>query len=129
MREAVVNGEATDDTASVHNKLRAVGERVFCRIRIEILVHVGDAFGTLAVMAATQRLGFDRPGVLHPAEVIDMVDVKVAVASAARPKEAVEVLNLPKQFAHAGGLRHRRERPDWPMHPVTAQENEVADFT
>ena len=112
----------------VEEKLRAVGIRVFHRIRIEILVHVGDAFGTQLVMAAAQRLGLDRPLVFHPSEMIDDVDIKVVEAAAAGPDEAVEALHLVEQVADAGRFGKRGEISAGPMHPVTPLENDLADL-
>ena len=54
-------------------------------------------------MASAEGLGLDRPGVLHPAEMVDVVDVEVAEAAAAGPEEAVEVLDLPEQLAGVAG--------------------------
>src|SRR6266853_6388015 len=79
-------------------------------------------------MAAAQRLGLDRPGVLHPAEMINMVNVKVAEAPAARPEEAVEALNLPEQFSRFARPFFRKRRSHRSMHPVASQQNEIADF-
>ena len=79
-------------------------------------------------MAAAQRLGLDRPGVFHPTEMINVVDVKVAETPAAGPEEAVEALNLPKQFTRFAGPFLRERRAHRSMHPIAAQHNEVADF-
>src|SRR5207244_3306160 len=79
-------------------------------------------------MAAAQRLGFDRPGGLHPTEMVNMVDVKVAEAPTARPQEAVETLNLPEQLTRVARPLFRVRRSHRPMHPVAAQKNEIADL-
>src|SRR5262249_1197735 len=93
---AGVNVITAIHAATIHRHFPAVGECVFDRIGIEILVDVGFAVGIVAIVASTQRLRFNGPRVLHPAEVVDMMNVKVAEASTAGPKETVEVPNLPK---------------------------------
>src|SRR5436190_11426718 len=79
-------------------------------------------------MASAERLRFDRPIVLHPAEMVNVMDVEVIEASSAGPKETVEIPNLPKQLvwlARPLGCERRARRP---MHPVTAHENNIAEF-
>src|SRR6266705_2374871 len=112
VRVAGVNVVATVDAASIHHELASVGERVFHRVVVEVLVH-----RIAAVMAAAQRLGLDRPGVLRPAEMINMVDVKVAEAPTARPQEAVEALNLPEQFRRFAPPFFRQRRTHRSMNP------------
>src|SRR5205814_760544 len=90
MRVTGVNVIASIDAASIHHELAAVSERVFHRVGVEILVHAQAAATALAIVPAAKRLGLDRPGVLHPAEMVNVVDVKVADAPAARPQETVE---------------------------------------
>ena len=60
--------------------------------------------------------------------MINMVDVKVAETPAARPQEAVEALNLPEQFRRFARPFFRERRSHRSMHPVAAQQNEIADF-
>ena len=110
---------ASRDGPPVEIKLRAVGIRVFHRIGIEILIHVRDSFGALAVMAAAQRLGLDRPLVFHPSQMIDDVDIKVVEAAAAGPDEAVEALHLVEQIGDPGRFGKRGEISAGPVHPVT----------
>ena len=93
------------------------------RVGVEVLVDV-----VAAIMAAAQRLGLDRPGVLHPAAMVDDVDVEVAEAAAAGPEEAVEAPNLVGHFGDVGRLRRRLHRSDRAVHAVAAHQNEVADF-
>ena len=50
-------------------------------------------------MTPAQGLGFHRPGILHPAEMIDVMDVKIAETTAAGPEETMKILNLPQQLA------------------------------
>src|SRR5438309_199210 len=128
MRVTGVNVVATIDAASVHHELAAVGKRIFHGIGVKILVHARAAATALAIMPPAERLGLDRPGVLHPAEMVDMVDVKVAETPAARPKETVEALNLPEQFSWFARPFSRECRSHRSMHPVAAQQNEIADF-
>ena len=109
-------------------ELGAVGEDVFDRVGVEVLVHVGCAVGTWSVMASAQGLGLDRPGVLHPAEVVDVVDVEVAEAAAAGPEEAVEALDLPEQFAGLAGPLGGEGRAERPVHAVAAHQDDVADL-
>ena len=80
---------AARHAAPVHDELGFVGKRVFHGVGIEVLVDV-----VAAIMAAAQGLGLDRPGVLHPAAMVDDVDVEVAEAAAAGPEEAVEASDL-----------------------------------
>lgn len=49
------------------------------------MVNVSDAVGVCFVMASAEALGFDGPGVFHPAEVVYVVDVEVVVRAAAEP--------------------------------------------
>ena len=80
-------------------------------------------------MASAQGLGLDRPGVLHPAETINVVDVKVAEETAAGPDEAVKARNLPEQFGRAAARPFFRETGrQRPGHAVAAQQNDVADL-
>ena len=60
--------------------------------------------------------------------MINVVDVKVAKTPAAGPNKTVEVLNLPEQFTWFAGPFFRKRRSHRPMHPVAAQQNEIADF-
>ena len=63
-------------------------------VGVEVLVDV-----VAAVVAAAGGLGLDRPGVLHPAALVDVVDEEVAERAAAGPQEAVEPLDLVQQLA------------------------------
>src|SRR6185503_5572017 len=87
---AGVNVVTTIDAASIHHELAAIGECVFHRVRVEILVHAHATASDLSIMSPAERLGLDRPGVLHPAEMVDVMDIKVTETPAARPEEAVE---------------------------------------
>src|ERR1035441_6771383 len=79
-------------------------------------------------MASAQGLRLDRPGVLHPAAMVNMVDVKIVETSAAGPDETVKALDLPEQFTGAARPLRGIRRAAGAVHPVAAQQNEVADF-
>ena len=126
--EATVNVLAACHAASVHEEFTAVTECVFHGIRIEILVYVSDAFRTHLIMPAAESLGLDRPVILHPALMVDDVNVKVAEASAAGPDKAVKSLYLIKKVADTGRFGQRAEEPYWSGHPVASLQNYIADF-
>ncbi len=114
---------AVRDIASLQEKLSAVGEGVFHRVVVEVLVDL-----VAAEMPAARGLGGNRERVLHPAAFIDVVDQEIAVTAAAGPKEGMEAFDLPKQLIGAG----------WPWIAVTSglrtspaigpQQRYVADF-
>ena len=85
LRPTVVNGFGAGDATAVHVHFGAVGKGVFDRVGIKVLVGVFDAVAVRFVMASAEALGFDGPGVFHPAEVVDVVDIEVAVGAAAEP--------------------------------------------
>jgi hypothetical protein len=82
-------------------------------------------------MAAAISFRFDRPVVLDPAGFVDVVNIEVAKAATARPKETVEILDLVEKFARI----FRRvtllgaERCDGLLHPIRPQQNDVSEFT
>src|ERR1019366_2472366 len=77
------------------------------------------------VMSASQRLGFDGPSVLHPAEMVNDVDIVVAVNAPARPNKTVEPLHLIIQFANIGGLA---AQPPAALHSIAPHQENVAKF-
>src|SRR5260370_36947236 len=81
-----------------------------------------------AVVAATEGLGFHRPAILHPAALVDVVDIKIAVEAAAGPQEAVKPLDLVEQLADPLGPGAGERKPHRPAHPVGPQGDEVADL-
>ncbi len=88
--------------AAVHEQLRSIGECVFDRIGIEVLIdHV------TAIVTTTAGDGFHRPVILHPAAFIDVVDQEVTDRTATEPQKSVELLNLIVQ--RLGVFRHRRD--------------------
>src|SRR5205823_2057693 len=87
---AIVDGHGANHATAVHIHFRAVREGVFDRVGVEVLIDVIVAIRIFAVMTAADALGFDRPGAFHPAKLIDVVNVEVAVAAAGGPEEAVE---------------------------------------
>src|ERR1051326_8431954 len=110
MGVAGVDIVASRHAASVHVELGAVGEGVFHRVIVEVLVH-----GSAAIMPGADGLGLDWPGILHPAQMVDVMNVKVAEAPAARPNKAMEPLNLPEQFAGFARPFFRKDRSPRPM--------------
>ena len=79
-------------------------------------------------MAAAERLGFDGPGVFHPAEMIDVVNVEIAVTTTAQPDEAVEALDLIHQIGERAGVGFGEGGGERAGHAVTAHEDDVADL-
>ena len=77
---------AAVDVPAFEEQLGAVAEGVLDRVGVEVLVDV-----VAAVVPAAGALGLDRPGVLHPAAFVDVVDQEVAEAAAAGPEEPVEL--------------------------------------
>src|SRR5439155_7755642 len=107
MSIARVHIVAPVDAASVHVHLGAVSEGVFDGISIKILIDVRSALGADLVVAPAEGLRFDRPRILHPAEMINVMDVKIIETAAAGPEEAMEVPNLPEQFTRITGPLRR----------------------
>src|SRR4051794_10390522 len=61
--------------------------------------------------------------------MINVMDIKIAVTTTARPEKTVETADLPEQFARCARPFFRELRRQWPgCHAVTAHENDVADF-
>ena len=89
--------------AAVDEQLGAVGEGVFDGVGVEVLVDVCSS----AVMAAAEPWAFTGQAFFIQ-QVVDVVNVEVAVAAAARPEEAVEALDLPEQFARMCPATWRR---------------------
>ncbi len=111
------------DAAAVEEQFRAVGKSVLDGVAVEVLVHV-----IAAVMAAAGRLGPHRPSVLHPAALVDVVNVEVAKGAAAGPEEAVEAPDLIVQVAHALRFSLRAKRGRGPVHAVAPHGDERADL-
>ena len=108
---------------------RAILEGVFHRVGIEVLVHVRAAVGGGFIMTSAKGLAFHRPIVLHPAEMIDVVDVEIGETSAAGPEERVEALDLPHQLAGLPRPLGGKGRAHRTVHAVSAHEHKIADFT
>src|SRR5207249_6394168 len=87
------------------------------------------SFGIQFVMSPAQRLRLYRPGVLHPAKVIDMVNVEVAVAAAAGPKKTVKSLNLPQQLARLAGPFGGEGGSHRAVHSIAAHQDNIANFS
>ena len=77
-------------------KLRAVVERVFDGVVVEILV-----FKLGLVLAVAEPLRLDWPRPLHPADLVHVMHIVIAEDAAAGPQEAVEAPDLPEEFAHS----------------------------
>src|SRR5690242_5822421 len=108
MHVARVNVVAASHTTPFHEHSRAIREDVLDGVVVEILVHVRPAFGILLVMARPHSLRFNRPVILHPAEVIDDVDVEIAKRPAAGPEKAMETPDLPEQLTRFTGPFFRK---------------------
>src|SRR4029079_7597187 len=80
---------------------------------------------TVAVVTTAQRLGLHRPCVLHPAEVVDDVNVEIAVVPAAGPEETVEPLDLVHKFGHVMRSRQGLKEADRSLHAVAALEDDL----
>src|SRR5947208_2244378 len=87
-----------------------------------------DATGAGAVMPAAERLGANWPGILHPAQMVDVMNVEVVETAATGPKKTVEAPNLPKQFSRMARPLVRKRRRDRLMHAVTVQQNDIANL-
>ncbi len=109
--------------AAVEPQLGSVVKGVFDAVAVEVLVDV-----VAPVVAAAHGLGLHRPGVLHPAAFVDVVNVEVAVAAAAGPQEAVEVFDLPHQLVLVGGLGLGEGRAHGRVHAIGTQHDHVADL-
>jgi len=98
MHVAGIMGMRPDHAATVHVQFCTVLEGVFDGIGIEVLIDPRLAIGAVAIMPSAKGLRADRPAIFHPAKMIDMMDVEVAVAAAAGPDKTVEPRVLPEQF-------------------------------
>ena len=90
---------------------------------------MGLAAGGELIVTAAYALGLDGPGVFHPAEMVDDVDVEVAEAAAACPEEAVESPNLVFQVGDIGRLGGRGERADGAGHAVATHQDDLTDLS
>src|SRR5207249_6741127 len=71
--------------AALEKQLGAVGEGVLRGIGVKVLIDVGAA-----VVPAAGGLGIDRPGVLQPTALVDIVDQEVTERAAAGPEEGMK---------------------------------------
>ena len=125
---ARIHGGGTGDAPAIHVHLGAVLEGVLHRVRIEILIHIDPAIGGLPVVPSADCVRLHRPGALHHAEMVDVVDVEVAEAAAARPQEAVKAGDLPEQLAGRAGPFLRERAGERTRHAVAPQQVQVADL-
>src|SRR6478672_1393567 len=79
-------------------------------------------------MSTAQCLRLHRPRIFHPAKMIDVMDVKIAVAAAASPKETMKLTNLPKQLARVARPFCRESVSHRPVHAITAHQDEISDL-
>src|SRR5262249_33301000 len=127
VKMARINLLCTIDTAAVEIQLRSIREGVFHAVRVEVLIDVRRAVVRGLVMTSADGLCLHGPRVLHPAEMIDVVNVKIVEASAARPDEAVEPPDLIVEFADIRGLGRRSECRRRSVHAIAAHEDNLAD--
>ena len=92
--------------AAVPVEFGSVLEGVFAGVGVEILIHIRAAFRVLAVISATNGVNFHRPGIFHPAALVDLVDVEIAEETTAGPEETVEPIDLVHHFRFAVGWVH-----------------------
>src|SRR5207247_3788138 len=127
MRVAVHLVVTTCHGAPVEKELGPVCVGVLDRVVVEVLVDV-----LASVMASAAGLGFDRPGTFHPGTLVDLMNVKVAVTTAAGPEETMEASDLPVKLGHRRPARVRsfragESRGHWTVHSIGAQSDEIAN--
>src|SRR5262245_32992526 len=112
--------------AAVKEKLGAVSEGVLHLIHVEVLIDV-----VAAVMTSAHGVAFDWPRILHPAELVDLMDVKVIEQATAQPDEAVKAVNLKEQFAHVLFLHCpiRESGSDGRVHAIRPHGDNLTDGT
>src|SRR5262249_51745387 len=88
-----INVSATVHASAIHEHFCAILKRVLNGVSIEVLVNIRRAIGLLTIMPSAQGLCLHWPGVLHPTQVVNVVNVKVVKTAAAGPQEAMKVLN------------------------------------
>jgi len=119
----------TVDAPTLEVELRSVGKGVLHRVVVEVLVDERHPFSVGSIVSTTRRLRLHGPAVLHPRKVVDVVNVEVVEAAAARPEEAVESANLILKVAHAIWLGRGFERGRRTVHSVSAKKKNLAKFT
>ena len=115
--------------STIKEELRSILKGVFNGIRVEVLVNKWLTIGINSVMSTAQRLCIHRPCILHPAKVVNMVNIKVVEASATGPQEAVEPPNLIFKVAHVIWLGCRLKRSGRTVHSVNPHKNDFSQFT
>ena len=105
-------------------QLGAVREGVLDRIVVKVLVD-----RIVAILPPAGGLGSFRPGILHPAAFVDIVDQEVAVAAAAGPQEGVEPVDLVEQIAPFAWVRRSKFLGCPPVHAVSPQHLDIADLS
>src|SRR5438046_518675 len=79
-------------------------------------------------MFSAEGLGFDGPGVFHPAKVINMMDVEVAETAAAGPEKTMEALNLPEQFRWRPRPLGGERGTERSVHAIPAHQHDVTNL-
>src|SRR5690349_540408 len=98
--------------ATDEKQLRAVRISVLYGIIVEVLVE-----RPAAIMAPAGGVGSNWPVVLHPATLVDLVNVEVAENAAAGPQETMKATNLIGDLRSAA--RTRSGVGCLPRHPVS----------
>ena len=112
-----------DHPATFEEQFGTVRKSVLDRVRVEVLINV-----VAAEMSPAITFGFHRPGVLHPAAFVDVVNQEVAESTAARPQESVEVLDLVHQLAELALILADESRSRGTGHSVSSQHVQFAQF-
>src|ERR1043166_6654878 len=73
---AKVHGERAGIATAIHVEFGTVLKSALDRVRVEILVDPWFAIRAVSIMPSTQSLSLDWPRILHPAEMIDVMDVE-----------------------------------------------------
>src|SRR4029079_14167345 len=71
----------------------------------------------------------DRPGVFHPADFVDLMNVEVVEQSAAGPQETVKSLNLPGKLIAVFRLPSGKAGAHWAVHAVSPHRAQIADLS
>ena len=71
-------------------------------------------------MPPANRFRLDRPGVLHPTALVDVVDVEVGEQPAGCPEERVEVLDLVERLGEFPVVGRDEALGHGPVHAVAA---------
>src|SRR5207248_323055 len=109
--------------ASLEIQLGTVGKAVLDGVVVEVLVD-----SVAAIMPAAGSLRLHRPGVFHPATLIEVVNQVIAVNAAAGPEKGVELFHLVEQLTDIVRLRSRVSLAGLSTHAVGLQEDQLTDL-